>query len=57
MRFYLTNDRNLLYGPHPDEIAYPGLALDVVGQTTFVVGTLTPKTYAPTTPHSLSYQS
>ena len=57
MRFYLTNDRNLLYAPPPNELPSPGAALDVVGKATFVVGTLTPKTYAPNTPNSLSYQS
>ena len=58
LRFYLTNDRILLYG-HKEDITYPSVGNNDIniGITTFVVGKLTPRTYAPGTPNSLSFQS
>ena len=58
LRFYLTNDRILLYG-HKEDITYPSVGNNDIniGITKFVVGKLTPRTYAPGTPNSLSFQS
>jgi hypothetical protein len=56
LRFYLTNERVLLYGPHTNELTYPGVT-SVVGIVVFTVGKLTPRKYTPNTPNSLSFQS
>ena len=56
LRFYHTNDRVLLYG-HKEDVRYPSTGINVVGITRLIVGDLTPRTYAPGTPSSLSYQA